>query len=255
MERRLWMREELILALNLYLKIPFGKIHHSNLQIISLAKTINRTPNAVSMRLSNFASVDPFHQKRGVKGLTGGIRQVQPIWDEFILNKEALLFESEQILAELEKQTLETKYASLLEGTENLKGETKLREVKTRVNQNVFREIVLANYTQQCAVTGIDIPQLLVASHIIPWAKSEEERLNPSNGICLSAHFDKAFDKGLITFDDKYKLVLTYKAKEYSTRTFYAQWFMPFEGQLLKMPAKYLPGQDFLEWHRMNNCQ
>ena len=255
MERRLWTREELILSLNLYLKIDFGKIHHSNPQIIRLAELINRTPSAVSMRLSNFASVDPYHQQRGVKGLTGGIRQVEPIWNEFLSNKEELSFESEQIRAELEKQTLETKYASLLEGTEYLQGETKLREVKTRVNQNVFREIVLANYTRRCAVTGIDIPQLLVASHIVPWAKNTEERLNPANGICLSAHFDQSFDQGLITFDENYKLVLTNKAKEYSSRAYYLQWFKPFEGKSLNMPAKYLPDQRFLEWHRMNVCQ
>ena len=59
--------------------------------------------------------------------------------------------------------------------------------MKTRVNQNVFRQIVLANYNKKCAITGIDIPDLLVASHIIPWSKNEEERLNPENGICLSA--------------------------------------------------------------------
>jgi putative restriction endonuclease len=78
MERRIWTREELILALNLYLKIPFGKIHHQNPDIIHLAGLIDRTSSSVSMRLSNFASVDPFHQRRGIKGLQGGIKQVQP---------------------------------------------------------------------------------------------------------------------------------------------------------------------------------
>src|SRR5665647_3628233 len=142
MERRLWTREELILAFSLYLKLPFGKLHHANPEIIHLANIIDRTPSAVAMRLSNFASVDPFHQKRGIKGLTGGIKQVEPIWEEFIDNKSELLFESERILADLEHQTIETKFADILSGLENLKGETKIREVKTRVNQNVFRQIV-----------------------------------------------------------------------------------------------------------------
>ena len=166
MERRIWTREELILALNLYLKIPFGKIHHQNIDIVHLAGLIDRTPSSVSMRLSNFASVDPYHQRRGIKGLTGGIKQVQPIWDEFIDNKEELLFESERSLAELEHQTIEKKYSEILIDIQNLKGETKIREVKTRVNQNVFRQIVLANYSGKCAITGINIPDLLVASHI-----------------------------------------------------------------------------------------
>ena len=76
----------------------------------------------------------------------------------------------------------------------------KVREVKTRVNQNVFRKIVLANYNGKCALTGIDISELLVACHIIPWSENEQERLNPENGICLSSLYDKAFDKGLIIY-------------------------------------------------------
>ena len=95
---KLWTREELILAFNLYLKLPFGKLHHGNPEIIHLSQIIGRSPNSVAMRLSNFASVDPFHQGRGIKGLTGGLKQVQPIWEEFNHNKEDLLFESEKIL-------------------------------------------------------------------------------------------------------------------------------------------------------------
>ena len=106
MERRLWTREELILALNLYLKLPFGKLHHGTPEIIHLAQILGRTPNSIAMRLSNFASVDPFHQGRGIKGLTGGIKQVEPIWNEFINNKEDLMFESENIFAVLEKQSI-----------------------------------------------------------------------------------------------------------------------------------------------------
>jgi len=122
MENKLWTREELILALNLYLKLPFGKMHSRTPEVIKLAGIINRSAGAVAMRLTNFASVDPYHQQRGIKGLMGGIRQVQPVWDEFEHNREELLFESEQILAQLEHQSIEAKYAGILEGIEHLKG-------------------------------------------------------------------------------------------------------------------------------------
>lgn len=79
-------------------------------------------------------------------------------------------FESERILAQKEHITIEDKFSDVLIGTDHLKGEYKVREVKTRVNQNVFRQIVIANYSGKCAVSGIDIPDLLVASHIIPWS-------------------------------------------------------------------------------------
>jgi putative restriction endonuclease len=249
MTQRLWTREELILALNLYFKLDFGKFHHRNPQIIHLAKLIDRTPNAMAMRLSNFASVDPFHQGRGVKGLIGGKRQVEPIWDEFISNREELLFESERILANLEKRTIESKFAEILVGTEKLKGETKIREVKTRVNQNVFRQIVLANYSTRCAITGIDIPELLIASHIIPWAQNEIERLNFENGICLSALYDRAYDKGLIGITEKYQIVLSSELKNKEKKDFYPLTFGNLPSLTLQLPLKYLPRKEFLQFH------
>ncbi|MEN9523817.1 MAG: hypothetical protein RL065_2194, partial [Bacteroidota bacterium] len=111
--------------------------------------------------------------------MVGGKAQCQPIWDEFFKNKEALIFESERILAEKENLTIEAKFDDLLLDIKDLKGDVKLREVKIRVNQNVFRQIILANYSNKCAITGIDLPQLLFASHIVPWSKNENERLNP----------------------------------------------------------------------------
>ena len=249
MKRRPWTREELILAFSLYLKLPFGKLHHRNPDIIYLAKVVERTADAVAMRLSNFASVDPYHQERGVKGLPGGIKQVEPIWNEFINNKEDLLFESERILANLEKQTIETKFADILSGTENLKGETKIREVKTRVNQNVFRQIVLANYNRKCAISGIDLPDLLVASHIIPWSKNEKERLNPENGICLSALYDRAYDKGLIGITEKFEIILSSELKSKEKNEYYTSSFGSLKGITIHLPQKYLPKKEFLQFH------
>lgn len=138
MERRNWTKEELILAFNLYLKLPFGKMHQSNPNIIHLANLIGRTPSSVAMRLTNFASIDPFHQARGILGLPGGAKQCQPIWDEFATNRNELLFESERILAELENQSIESKYEASLRDISDLKGETKIREIKIRVNQSVL---------------------------------------------------------------------------------------------------------------------
>lgn len=152
-ERKLWTRDELILALNLYLKLPFGKLHSGNPDIIHLAALLGRSAGSIAMRLSNFASIDPYHQQRGVGGLPGGRKQVEPIWQEFINSKDNLLFESERILAEKENISLENKFYDDLRGIEHLKGEYKLREVKTRVNQNVFRQIVIANYSGRCAIT------------------------------------------------------------------------------------------------------
>jgi putative restriction endonuclease len=247
--QRLWTRDELILALNLYLKLPFGKLHSRTAEIIHLANLIGRNANAVAMRLNNFASVDPYHKLRGIGGLPGGIKQVKPIWDEFINNKEELIFESEKILANREKVSIEEKYSETLSGTEHLKGEYKVREVKTRVNQNVFRQIVMSNYDSRCAITGIDIPDLLVASHIIPWSKNEKERLNPENGICLSALYDCAYDKGYIAVNKKFEIVLSTELKKKSKQDYYSKYFAELAGSRIQMPKKYFPKKEFLDYH------
>lgn len=247
--KNLWTREELILAFNLYLKIEFGKTHARNPEIIKLANLISRTPASIVMRLGNFASIDPFHQLRGVVGLKNGMNQVQPIWDEFFNNQEELIFLSEQILAEKENSTIENKYQDILFDLKDLKGETIIREVKTRVNQSVFRQMVLANYTSKCAITGIDIPELLLASHIIPWSKNEEHRLNPENGICLSALYDKAFDKGIIGIDKNHTVILSSSLKKKKDTTFFKNHFAPIENLKITGAVKYLPRMEFLEYH------
>lgn len=247
--RNLWTREELILAFNLYLKLPFGKMHSRTKEVIELARITGRSANSIAIRLTNFAACDPYHQARGVKGMDGGKKQCQPIWDEFFENKESLIFESENILAKKEHQTIEDKFGNLLIDIRDLKGETKTREVKTRVNQNVFRQIVMANYSGKCAITGIDIPDLLLASHIVPWSINEEERLNPENGVCLSAMFDKAFDKGLIGINERFEIIFSKELKKKAKESYYSDCFADFDGQKIILPQKYLPKKEFLQYH------
>lgn len=249
MKRKLWSREELILVFNLYLKLPFGKMHTRTPEVIEMANLLGRTVNSIAIRLTNYAACDPYHQNRGVKGMVGGLRQCQPIWDEFATNKELLIFESERILAEKENQTIETKFDELLFDLKGLKGETKLREVKTRVNQNVFRQIVVANYSGKCAISGIDLPELLFASHIVPWSKNEEERLNPENGICLSALYDKAFDKGLIAINEGYQIMISDKLRKKKGEYYYEKYFAHLETQSLILPQRYLPKREFIQYH------
>jgi len=252
MKRINWTRDELIIAFSLYLKIPFGKIHHSNPEIISLANLLGRTPSSIAIRLSNFAHVDPYHRDRGVVGMSAGANVVQPIWDEFIQDKESLLFESERIRAEKENSTIENKYASILEGTAHLEGESRIQEIKVRVNQDVFRQIVLNNYNSKCALTGIDIPDLLIASHIIPWSKNVHERLNPENGLCLSALYDRAFDRGLIGFNSNLEVVFSDQLKAKHKAPFFQKHFGDIEGKQLDSAVKYSPRIEFLDYHMMS---
>lgn len=211
MERRNWSREDLILAFNLYCKIPYGTFHGRNPRIIDLAKLIDRTPNALALKLSNFASFDPYHQRRGIKGLQNTGRLDKEVWDEFTNNWDDLIFESERILASKQGTNIEDKYYLELDAPISRRGEDRIAELKIRVNQSFFRSLILSIYRSKCAISGVDIPDLLIASHIIPWAKNEKERLNPQNGLCLSPLYDRCFDKGYIGITPDYKIVFVSK--------------------------------------------
>jgi hypothetical protein len=77
------------------------------------------------------------------------------------------------------------------------------RLVIQRVGQDVFREALMDYWGGRCPLTGITEPALLRASHIVPWADcGDDQRLDVHNGLLLSALWDAAFDKGLISFDD-----------------------------------------------------
>lgn len=126
-------------------------------------------------------------------------------------------------------------------------------QVKRRKGQDYFRRMILANYGGRCAITGIDIPELLFASHIIPWREKshKKERLNPCNGICLSALYDKAFDKGLITFSpDDYTVCLSSALLEYEKKEYYDRNFGCIIGKQITLPTEYQPDREFLAYHR-----
>ena len=134
-------------------------------------------------------------------------------------------------------------------------GEDKVTQTKHRKGQEYFRRMIIANYGGRCALTNINIPQLLIASHIIPWEDKnhKKERLNPCNGILLSALYDKAFDRGLITISpDNYTVQLSSSLRECEDESYYDKHFGCVKGLKLAMPAEYIPNRDFLAWHRDN---
>lgn len=246
-QRNLWTRDEMILTLALYFQLPFGRLNHSTPEVMELAKLLGRTNNAVALRLVNFAACDPYIINSGRTGMPGGLNICMPYWEEFANKKDTLFLEAEKIKADLARLSLED-FLHIKE-TE-LVGKDKLVVVKQRVNQNAFRAMILHNYGCQCAITGITVPELLVASHIIPWAENEKERLNPENGICLSALYDKAFDQGFIGIDKNNKIILAEKLKHYAGQDFYGTHFGTVEGLTIRLPEEHLPNPLFLEWHR-----
>ena len=245
MPRRDWTREELIVAFNLYCKIPFGRIHIRNPLIIELAKSIGRTPSAVSWKLANFARLDPALKKRNIAGATHGAQAEVDIWNEFNNNWEKLTFESERLLESITLRTPEPK-----QETEKFpEGRTRETIVRTRINQGFFRAAVLAAYGARCCITGLSFPQLLNASHIVPWSVDVKNRTNPRNGLCLNAIHDRAFDCGLITVMPDLKVKVSPKAGRGGVDRAAEEFLCRFEDAPISIPRRFAPDETFLRYH------
>lgn len=248
-----WSYDDLVIACGLYFTLPFGQMHSRNPKILSLAKLLGRTPSSLAMKLVNFASLDPAHQARGVEGLKGHSRTDERVWNEFHDNWDQMSVLSETKLQSLEGakkapvpdiSASEAEYAPTDVLTETL------ALAKVRTMQTFFRKVVLAAYNSTCCITGNPVEDLLVASHILPWSEFPQHRLNPRNGLCLAAHFDRAFDRRLITFDSDMKLILSPILKRHSLNEAIESEFVRREGQRLTCPDRFLPDAGFLAYHR-----
>jgi hypothetical protein len=244
-----WTKEQLKLAFHLYCQLPFGKLDMRNPEVIKLAGLIGRTPGAVAMKLSNFASLDPAITSTGRKGLEGASNLDREIWDEFHADWEALAVESEMLRRKLDAnaQPMDDFEEQLV--PEDFTGETRKVVTEQRIKQSFFRRAVLSGYRGRCCMSGLSETRLLVASHIVPWSKDKANRLNPSNGLCLSAIHDRAFDKGLITLTDDLKVVVSTELKR-NTEAFVGEVLLPLEGKKIELPERFVPQPEFISWHR-----
>jgi len=155
----------------------------------------------------------------------------------------------EQLMAEKGVPAGEAAEGDSPEDIDDFTGETRRVLTEQRIRQDFFRRAVLSSYRGRCCMSGLSEPRLLIASHIVPWSKDRSNRLNPRNGLCLSALHDKAFDRGLITLDDDFRVVLSNELKR-RDEPFVRQFFIPLKGQLIALPERFAPDLTFLEKHR-----
>lgn len=248
-----WTNSERLAAMYLYWQTPFGRLHARTPEIVFLARAMGRTPSSVAMKLTNFASLDPIQQRRGIKGLRGASEGDKAIWFEFQRNWSRMVDASASA------------YESYL-GSSETAGPAVVRErhqpqawgggattaertVSARRGQEWFRATLLAGFDGACCVSGCNVETLLVASHIVPWADDVELRLNPRNGLLLSAIHDRAFEKGDIAVDEDYRLLVAAPLRR-NANEFVQQALVQYHGRPLRMPRKFLPDPDLLRQHR-----
>ena len=245
-----WTRQQLLAVLHLYTQMPFGQLDARNAKVKQLATWQGRTANSVAMKLTNLSSLDPVIVARGLSGLKGTSALDRAVWSEFHANWALMSAEAEaeyRRLAELNGATPEVDAEEI--PLVFAEGKTRSATVSVRVNQWKFRKSIVANYGARCCVSGLENAQLLNASHIVPWSDDHKNRMNPQNGLCLSALHDRAFDIGLITVMPDFRVRISKTLKTKSTSLFLQDALLRFDNEKILMPDRYGPDPSFLESH------
>jgi hypothetical protein len=243
--RRNWSDGEVEQALALYLRLDFGKFHSRNPQVMSLAARLQRTPGAVALKLTNLAALDESIPQKGMANASATDRRV---WQRFLTDPEPLLdayLAQVQSFPSLQDRLPQEGFAERQAAYDARQDSGTARQVTPRIGQAFFREMILTAYAGRCALTGMNDPRLLTASHIVGWQEDRRFRLNPSNGLCLNALHDRAFDRHLITFDEDYRLIIANDVPTEARRQ-----LEEVESRRLTMPVRFLPDQNLLERHR-----
>lgn len=245
----LWSRDQLIAAYNLYCRLPFGKLDARNREVVALASAIGRSPSAVALKLVNFASLDPAIRASGRRGMGNVSAADRAIWEEFHSDWNKLVAESQYVLEGI--GTLPTEELEVPEQTEPSfdEGRTRAATIQVRLRQSFFRRSVLSSYHGRCCMSGIADERLLTASHIVPWSLDTANRLNPRNGLCLSALHDRAFDRFLITVMPDGTIRVSDSIKTSLPSHIMRSALLDLEGERIELPDRFLPDPQLLSWH------
>ena len=242
-----WSREQTIVALNVYCKIPFKNSSARHPLIKKYAEILGRTPAALNLKIGNLGSFDPVLKAKGIVGLAHTSKMDEIVWNEFFENPEKLAYESEKIIAELRNKTIEEStnidISNLPEGAE------RVSVTRQRINQQFFRDAVLCSYQNHCCITGISNRQLLEACHISSWRDDVKNRTNPRNGLCMNPLFHKAFDNFLFTVTPDYKIEISEQMIDGANDAFFRDYLFSIKENNIIMPEKFYPDKNLLAIH------
>ena len=244
-----WTRNELILAFDLYCRIPFKATKASNPEVQMLARMLNRSAAGVARKLGNFGAFDPVLREQDITGLPHGSKLDRQVWDEFHRDWGRLVTVAHRLREKLEKrmriERQDEPFQSPIGPSE------RVATARQRLHQSFFRQAVLSSYDRSCCVTGIPVEQALVAAHIVPWSVDARLRADPTNGLCLSATFDRLFDSGLMSVNDD--LTIRFSSRILKHRSDQVRSLIcRYHDRAIRRPVRFLPDVTCLQWHRAN---
>ena len=262
--RRNWSREETMMAFALYIVLEPRECDDNGLDVQRLASFLHRTPDSVALKIWNIAAHDVNRKAQSKAGMKHGSKLDSQVWQWYAENPDAFMAECLDLLQHALLQAnkrhfhpaplasdryspLETATRLLLD-RHNPEGDERKATTIQRINQSYFRNSLLLNYQCTCCITGMQIPSMLIASHIKPWkASTPTEKTAASNGLLLNAFHDRAFDQGLISIDDGYRIMVNHDKVRHSPIN--DQWLYAFEDQRIMLPSISRPSHEFIEYH------
>ncbi len=258
-----WTRRETLLAMHLYCGLKFGQLHGRHPDVIALANVLGRTSGSVARRLSNLASLDPAIVASGRVGSAHASALDHEIWDEFHADWTRTAEASGRLYSRMVPPSAiptrkEQRQVRARRSVPAIPARPFVGDLETtvpqrrRLAQAFFRRSVLASYEGICCITGNNVPALLSASHIAPWATHPTHAADPCNGLCLEWTIDRAFDRGFITIDEKNRVVVGKCLREYLPNEAVQRRIIAYEGNTITLPQKFHPSATCMEIHRQD---
>ncbi|MDB1262828.1 HNH endonuclease [Bifidobacterium bifidum] len=253
-----------MMAFALYIVLEPRECDDKGLDVQRLASFLHRTPSSVALKIWNIAAYDANRKACGRVGMKHGSKLDSQVWQWYAEDPDAFMEQCLDVLRRALLQAnasnftpaplapdrhspLETATALLIDEHAPTKEERPITMLQ-RVNQSYFRNSLLQNYHGTCCITGMQIPKLLIASHIKPWkASTPNEKTAASNGLLLNAFHDRAFDQGLISIDDDYRIMVNHDKVRHSDIS--DRWLYDFDGHEISLPAISQPSHEFIEYH------
>ena len=194
--RQDWTHDQLLTAFFLYMQLNPKEIQTASPAVAELAKGLKKPVQGVAAKLRTFTQLDPMLSEQNIRASENVTKSDETVWGEFQSN-----WTKTTLVARDAYESIVGSYAVEVAGGQVAaadahylfkEGQTREAIVEVRRNQYVFRKAILSSYDSTCCVSGLKDERLLIASHIVPWAEDKKNRLNPENGLCLSALHDRA---------------------------------------------------------------
>lgn len=251
--REAWTHDQLLAAFYLYLQLKPHEIQNSSPLVVQFAGQLGKSGDAVAAKLRTLAQLDPVLVTKSTRASDNVTDLDKQVSLEFQNNWTATTLTANEAFEDVVgayEAAADAGQISAADASYLFRaGQTREALVEIRINQRIFRTAILNGYNSTCCISGLKNEKLLIASHIVPWSMDVENRLNPANGLCLSALHDRAYDQGLITVLPDLTIRVSAGLMQQRSNSFLTESLLRYDGKKIAIPGRYPPHSKFLESH------